>query len=87
MNADGFVTCWGIDLWGEVTPPEGEFASVSAGGGHTCGVKTEGSVACWGNDFVGPSHAARGGVRLHQRRVETYLRVEDQQILRLLGSE
>ena len=29
-------------------PPAGEFASVSAGQYHTCGVKTDGSVACWG---------------------------------------
>ncbi len=26
------------------------FASVSAGGIHTCGVRRDGSVACWGND-------------------------------------
>ena len=28
---------------------EGEFASVSAGGAHTCGVRLDGSVACWGS--------------------------------------
>ena len=27
-----------------------EFASVSAGGAHTCGVRVDGSVACWGRD-------------------------------------
>ena len=27
---------------------EGEFASVSAGSGQTCGVRMDGSVACWG---------------------------------------
>ncbi len=30
-----------------------EFASVSAGGLHTCGVKTDGSVACWGKQAGG----------------------------------
>ena len=31
---------------------ENSFVSVSAGFGHTCGVKTDGSVACWGdNEF------------------------------------
>ena len=36
-------------------PPEGEFASVSAGGLHTCGVLRDGSVLCWGSnqDFRG----------------------------------
>ena len=35
------------------TPPEGDFASVSAGGVHTCGVRVDGSVACWGNNEDG----------------------------------
>ena len=30
-----------------------EFASVSAGGDHTCGVKREGSIECWGDDDYG----------------------------------
>ena len=30
--------------------PAGSFVSVSAGGGHTCGVKINGSVACWGSN-------------------------------------
>ncbi len=34
-------------------PPETEFASVSAGASHNCGVKTDGSVACWGQDLFG----------------------------------
>ena len=39
------------DVGGRVT--EGEFASVSAGGDHTCGVRSDGSVACWGRDISG----------------------------------
>ena len=36
------------------TEPRGdEFASVSAGVRHTCGVKTDGTVACWGSDEDG----------------------------------
>ena len=31
------------------------FAAVSAGSYHTCGVKTDGSVVCWGNDSGGES--------------------------------
>ena len=31
----------------------GLFVSVSAGGSHTCGVRSGGSVACWGSDFYG----------------------------------
>ena len=35
---------------GQATPPAGTFASVSAGGGHTCALKTDGTIACWGSD-------------------------------------
>ena len=48
MRVDGSVACWGDDKYGQATPPEGEFASVSAGRGHTCGVRVDGSVAYWG---------------------------------------
>ena len=30
-----------------------EFASISAGGNHTCGVGTDGYVGCWGDDWNG----------------------------------
>ena len=30
-----------------------EFASISAGGNHTCGVGTDGYVGCWGEDWNG----------------------------------
>ena len=33
----------------------GEFSSVSAGGGHSCGVERDGSVACWGAQTRGPT--------------------------------
>ena len=55
VRKDGSVVCWGDDQFGQASPAQGEFTSVSAGGGggggggHTCGVKTDGSVACWGS--------------------------------------
>ena len=45
---------------GQTTPPEGQFASVSAGGDHTCGVRTDGSVACWGSDEYGQTTPPEG---------------------------
>ena len=35
---------------GQAMPLVGEFTSVSAGALHTCGVKRDGSVACWGSN-------------------------------------
>lgn len=33
---------------GEWTPPGGAFQSVSAGTNHTCGIRDDASIACWG---------------------------------------
>ena len=35
------------------TPPASSFVSVSAGWYHTCGVRSDGSVACWGSGVAG----------------------------------
>src|SRR5207248_95917 len=66
LKTDGTVACWGNNTQGQATPPAGTFTQVSAGGaagggygweffggvGHTCGVKADGTVACWGyNEF------------------------------------
>ena len=48
VGTDGYVGCWGNDLFDEATPPDGTFSSVSAGRVHTCGVRTDRTVACWG---------------------------------------
>ena len=44
------MACWGNDGYGQATPSRGEFASISAGYAHTCGVRANGSLACWGED-------------------------------------
>ena len=36
------------------------FHQVSAGGGHTCGVRTDGTVACWGHDYYGQATPPSG---------------------------
>ena len=42
------------------TPPEGEFASVSEGDDHTCGVRVDGSVAYWGDNEYGQATPPEG---------------------------
>ena len=37
-----------------------EFASISAGRNHTCGVGIDGSVACWGEDWSGETSPPDG---------------------------
>ena len=47
------MECWGWDSSGETLPPEGQFASVSMGESHTCGVRSDGYIRCWGQDSWG----------------------------------
>jgi hypothetical protein len=68
LDPDGRVTCWGSnrvftrcdefdcyyeDTW-QATPPEGVFfKQVSAGLNHTCGIKLDDSIDCWGHNSAG----------------------------------
>ena len=65
----------------------GEFTSVSAGVGHTCGLKQDGSVVCWGWNSHGQATPASRRVGLHQRRREPQLRGEAGRLRHLLGPE
>src|SRR5439155_1506516 len=44
----------------KATPPTGAFTQVSAGGFHTCGLKTDGTLACWGSNYSGPDNHYSG---------------------------
>src|SRR5579884_1174791 len=68
IKTDGSALCWGYDYYGQVDgtptstnnysatgppPGGGTFTQISAGLGHTCGLKTDGTVLCWGDDYNG----------------------------------
>ena len=43
----------GDDAAGRATPPAGTFRSLSAGYSHSCAVRSNGAVACWGSNAAG----------------------------------
>ena len=56
LDAGGEVECrWesypvgGLEAPSEL-PPTGPFVDVAVGGRHACGIRTDGTVACWGED-------------------------------------
>ena len=40
--------------------PSGRFTQLSAGGQHGCGLRTNGTVVCWGDNSAGQSSAPTG---------------------------
>jgi len=63
LDKTGAVSCWGAGKatddatamcmgspynLGQAAAPPGAFLSVAVGANHSCGVKTDGTVACWG---------------------------------------
>jgi alpha-tubulin suppressor-like RCC1 family protein len=48
LSADGKVTCWGDNSFGQTTPPNQTFAQLSAGDLHTCALSVGGQLWCWG---------------------------------------
>ena len=45
----------GASAAGFTNAPTGSFESVNAGSSHSCGIKTDGSIVCWGDDTYGQS--------------------------------
>ena len=51
LKLDGTLLCLGTNE--EIIPaPDIRFQSIAAGEGHVCGIRTDGSLACWGLNYL-----------------------------------
>jgi alpha-tubulin suppressor-like RCC1 family protein len=68
IHSGGTLWCWGDNLFGQLgtaryagedrphqvtIPAPGGWASVTAGYGHTCATRTDGTLWCWGQNYFG----------------------------------
>ena len=75
VRTDGTITCWGSNehivgspdgestRWevdGKMDAPAGRFISVSSAGTHSCGVRVDQTVSCWGSNYFGEADAPAG---------------------------
>ncbi|CEG47012.1 Regulator of chromosome condensation 1/beta-lactamase-inhibitor protein II [Plasmopara halstedii] len=48
-DVGGRVVCWGVNNGGQSSPPAGKFIQVSSGRLHSCGIRIDETVECWGS--------------------------------------
>ena len=49
-QGDSSIICWGDDSDGKLNAPDGEFTALAAGYDHTCALRADRTIACWGAD-------------------------------------
>ena len=54
MRANNYVVCWP----GKHVP--GKYKAVSAGTSHSCGLRTDNTIVCWGNNDSGQTEVPDG---------------------------
>ena len=74
LRSDDTITCWGADDYGQADAPAGAFKTVTVGGesyqnpetlivrhrGHSCGLRSDDTITCWGADEYGQADAPTG---------------------------
>ena len=74
LRTDDTVTCWGENSSGQADAPAGTFKTVTVGGesyenpetsivhyvGHSCGLRSDGTMTCWGDDSYGEADGPAG---------------------------
>ena len=50
LQADGTISCWGINDRGQADAPAGSYTQIVAGTGFSCGLRRDRTITCWGDD-------------------------------------
>ena len=60
VRTSGGAACWGWNVNGQGSPPEGAFRRVATGLNHSCGIRENNTLACWGYGADGQTAAPAG---------------------------
>ena len=60
IEADGTLTCWGANNYGQLDAPAGTYRTVSAGAIYSCAIATDDTIDCWGYNTNGSIHPPTG---------------------------
>ncbi|CCI45278.1 unnamed protein product [Albugo candida] len=52
QNVAGRVVCWGDNQGGQCSAPAGEFVQISCGRLHSCGIRQDETIECWGSGII-----------------------------------
>ena len=82
IRTSGEIACWGSNAittgfneetqgfeqlhTGQATPPEGSYIAVSAGAVHTCGLREDRMITCWGLNGYFVRHTDSGAAELRE---------------------
>ena len=51
----GSILCWGANEHGQASPPAtGRYTDIVSGETHSCALRSDGAVVCWGSIVVNP---------------------------------
>ena len=65
----------------------GSFGQADAAGGHSCALRTDNTITCWGNNDSGAGRRARRPIHRHHRRRQPLLRPANRQHHHMLGQQ
>lgn len=61
LLGNGSIRAWGATAFGLGNVPTGTYKEISAGYIHNCGIKTDGSIGCWGYSYDGQLNSPKTG--------------------------
>ena len=72
---------------GEADAPDGQYSAITAGGSHSCALRTNNTITCWGWQRLRGGRRARRPIHRHHRRHLAHMRPANRQHHHMLGLE